>query len=531
MAQSLKENPSEAVGILLHRLNTRFTDYSIRTLQQHPDYPSLLSINHTLNQLQIDNIALRATYEQLQNDFPKPLLVHTQQQGGTYRVVDKLDEETIYFVDKRGKLQAQLKEDFLKSWSGVAVLVDEQTKGVEKDYAVNRTKALLDQAKFPGAVLGLVLLIGYIFYYTDTLFSTFDYLFLLTKAMGVAATIPLMIRLIDKENPFVKKLCHSQKGKSKINCASILDSPAANVLGVFSWSEIGFVYFVTLFFYLLLFQAHANALIAGFAILAAPYTLYSLYYQGKIARQWCRLCLAVQAILLLELGLAIAFFSTYTLSPVSLPSILALMLVSVVVISGYSLLKPLLIEWKSLKQQFPRLNSIKYKPEVFQSLLRKNPAMDTTGVVPIQLGNPEGKHQLTIISNPTCGPCISMHRKLFEVLKSKENVGVQEIFLTDGNANSAAHQIAECMLKLSQSANPATKEGIAEYYHYYSHDRKGWLQKYDHVEANSAETKQILEQHIAWCWERKVSATPLLLYNGYQLPKEYTIEDLDYLLE
>ncbi len=93
MAQSLKENPSEALGILLHRLNTKFTHYSIRTLQQHPDYPSLLSINHALDQLQIDNVALRATYEQLQHEFPKPLLVHTGENGGTYRVVENLDEQ------------------------------------------------------------------------------------------------------------------------------------------------------------------------------------------------------------------------------------------------------------------------------------------------------------------------------------------------------------------------------------------------------------------------------------------------------
>ena len=526
MAIPRKENPSEAVEMLLHRLNTKFTPYSIRNLQQHPDYPSLLSINHTLNQLQIDNIALRATYEQLQNEFPKPLLVHTQQQGGTYRVIDTLDEENVYFVNKKGTLQSQSKEDFLKSWSGVAVLVDEQTKGVEKDYAANRTKALLDQAKLPGIAVGLVLLMVYTFYYTNNVSSAFDYLFLLTKALGIAATIPLMIRLVDKENPFVEKLCHS----SKANCSSILDSPAASFLGVFAWSEIGFVYFATLFFYLLLFQAHANVLIAGFALLAAPYTAYSLYYQWKIARQWCRLCLAVQVVLLLELGLAIAFFSTYTLSPVSLPSILALVLVLVMAVSGYGLLKPILIEWRSFKQQFPRLNRIKYKQEVFQLLLRKNPAMDTSGVIPIQLGNPEGKHQLTIISNPTCGPCINMHQKLFEVLKGKENVGVQEIFLTGQHENSRDYQIAKCMVTLYQSTKTTTaKEAIAAYYE--DKDSKSWMQKYDQAKADRAEVKQTLEQHRAWCREREISSTPTILYNGYQFPKEYTIEDLDYLLE
>ncbi len=434
------------------------------------------------------------------------------------------------FVDKRGKLRSQPKGDFLKSWSGVALLVDEQTKGIEKDYAVNRTKALLDQAKLPGAAVGLVLLMVHTFYYTNNVSSVFDYLFLLTKTLGIAVTIPLMIRLIDKENPFVTKLCHSQKAGSKANCAGILDSPAANFLGIFSWSEIGFLYFTALFFYLLLFQAHANVLIVGFALLAAPFTVYSLYYQWKVARQWCRLCLAVQAVLLLEAGLAIAFFSTYTLSPVTLPSILALLLVSSIVISAYSLLKPVLIEWKSFKKQLPLLNRIKYKPEVFQLLLKKNPEMDTAGIAPIQLGNLEGKHQLTIISNPTCGPCIKMHRKLFDLLEGKENVSLQEIFLIGQNESSRDYQIAECMVKLCQSTEITTaKEAIAAYYK--DKDTKGWIQKYDQAKADNTVAKQALEQHITWCQEKKISSTPTILYNGYKFPKEYTLEDLDYLVE
>ena len=523
------DTPSEAVATLLHRLNTKFTNYSIRNLQQHPDYPSLLSINHTLNQLQIDNIALRATYEQLQHELPKPLLVHTQEDGGTYRVVDNLDEEQVYFVDKKGKLQAQSKEAFLKSWNGVAMLVDEQTKGVEQDYALNRARDFLDGAKLPLAALGLLLLVVYVFFYTNHLISGFDYLFLLTKALGVTMTIPLMIRLIDKQNPFVNKLCQSSKAGGKTDCSSILDSPAARVLGVLTWSEVGFLYFTTLFGYLLLFQAHSNVLVAVLAVLAAPYTVYSLYYQWKVARQWCRLCLAIQAVLLLELALAIAYFSAATIDPVSLPSIMALVLISVIVVSAYGLLKPVLVGWKSYQQQFPRLNRIKYKQAVFQALLKEGSKLDISEVTPIQLANPEGEHQITIISNPRCGPCVKMHQKLSGILKNKENVSVQEIFLTSGNKDSIAYRIAASMLRLHQSAGSQCKEAIAAYYEEYSSDDEGWLQKYDQVKEDNAKAEQTLGQHIAWCRKKEISATPLVLYNGYKLPQEYTLEDLNYL--
>ena len=531
MAPLLKETPSEAVSILLNRLDAKFTTYSLKNLRQHPDYPSLLSINHTLDQLRIDNVAIKATYEQLQNEFPKPLLVHTNENGGTYRVVDNLDEQKISFVDKQGKLRSQPKEAFIKTWSGVTMLVDEQTKGVEKDYALNRVKDFVDQARLPGAVIGFLLLVFYIVYFTNNLTTPFDYLFLGTKALGIAATVPLMVRLIDKHNPWAKKLCHSPKAGSKVNCADVLDSSAANFLGVFSWSEIGFLYFTVLFSYLLLFPVHSNVLIAGLALLAAPYTVYSVYYQWKVAKQWCRLCLAVQAVLLLELALAIAYFSTVGINPVSWASILTLVLIAIVVVSTYGLLKPVLTAWKSYQQQLPWLNKIKYRQAVFQALLKEGSKLDISEVTPIQLANPEGEHQITIISNPKCGPCIKMHQKLSGILKNKENVSVQEIFLTSDDKDSIAYRIAACMLRLHQSAGSQCKEAIAAYYEEHSSNDEGWLQKYDQTKEGGAEAEQILGQHIAWCWEKEISATPLVLYNGYKLPQEYTLEDLDYLLD
>jgi uncharacterized membrane protein len=533
MEAIVKNNPSEALIVLLKRLKAKFTDYSIDGLKQHPDYPSLLAINHTLNQLQIDNLAIRATYEQLQNDFPKPLLVHTRDERGTYKVIDQLDEEQVTFVDRKGKLQSQSKSDFLKSWSGVAVLVDEETRGIEKDYALNRIKAWLNKAVIPLLIFSLALLVVYIIYYTDNLTSTFDYLFLLTKLLGVASTIPLVIRLIDKENTFVKKLCHSGKTGSKSNCDSILDSPAANVLGVFSWSEIGFVYFCSLFLYILLLRSHSIVLVASLAVLVVPFTIYSIYYQWKVARAWCKLCLAVQAIFLAELALAFTFYNTYGYSPVPLESLLALVLIFGITISFYSLLKPVLTQWKSYKAQIPRLNKIKYKQEVFQFLLSKSQPMDTTKIAPLKLGNPEGAHVITIVSNPTCGPCFRMHHRLFEFLKSKDNVSLEEVFLTSEDENSTAYRIAEAMLQLYHTQGiEIAKEAIASFYKDEKSDYRKWLEEFGQCKADyHPGAVQTLKKHIAWCRKRKISATPTILYNGYELPKEYTIEDLDYLID
>jgi uncharacterized membrane protein len=307
MRKLLKDNEAEALRILLKRIKAKTSSQTLKELKSHPHYPGLISFNYVLDNLKVENMALRASYEQMQNEFPKPLLVHMNDNGGMYLVVDNLDEERVHFVNERGKLESQPKDDFLKTWSGIAMLVDAEAKVKEEGYKLNLIKDSINKIKLPLAIGSLILAAFYAVYFTNNNLEVFDYLFLFTKSIGLIASIPLMIQLIDKQNPYVKKLCSSKKADSKVNCSSILDSPAAYFLGIFSWSEIGFVYFSTLFLYILLFQGHSLEIVISLAFMAAWYPFYSIVYQWKIARQWCRLCLAVQAVLVADLLLSANF--------------------------------------------------------------------------------------------------------------------------------------------------------------------------------------------------------------------------------
>lgn len=525
-----EDNSQEALRILLCRLNTKFTNYSIRSLKQHPSYPSLLSINHTLAQLQIDNVALRATYDQLlQSTFPKPLLVHTTENGGTYQVVDHLDEEQILFVNSKGKLESQPKNEFLKVWSGVVMLVDEQTQGKEPNYALNRIKDFLSAARLPLAMLGILLLLFYIGYYTSHLTSVFDYLFLSTKVLGIVVTVPLIVRSIDRHSKWAGQLCSAG---GKFDCNSILDTPAARIWELFSWSEIGFLYFTVLFGYLLLFPTHTNWYVVGLSLLAAPFIVYSVYYQARVAKRWCRLCLLVQGVLLLDLVLAIAVLATDNPAPVNAQSTLALGLTGFLFMAVYSYWQPVWAEQTQLKQQLPLLHRIKFNEQVFHTLVKQQPIIDTANFDAPQLSNPLGKHQLTIISNPKCLPCVKMHQKLPKILANKENVGIREIFMTSGDKDSSAYQVAVCMLAMHQTKSATqVQEAIKKYYQTEYTNLEAWLQQHKPIDANIEEAEKVLEQHIAWCWENKLLETPTVLYNGYRLPSEYTIEDLNYLFD
>lgn len=86
------------------RLNIKFTSQTLNKLKSHPDFPSLVAFNYVLTQLGIENVTLRVPYEQMQNELPKPLLVHTKTNGGMYFVIAELDENKVNFINENGKV-------------------------------------------------------------------------------------------------------------------------------------------------------------------------------------------------------------------------------------------------------------------------------------------------------------------------------------------------------------------------------------------------------------------------------------------
>ncbi|MDQ3534211.1 MAG: cysteine peptidase family C39 domain-containing protein [Bacteroidota bacterium] len=532
MRKLVSENPIEVLKILLTRLRVQFSYYTLQNFKLHPDFPNMLSLSYILNQIGIENVTLRATYEQMQNELPKPLLAHLYDNGGMYMVVAEADDNKVYFINEQNKLEAQLKEDFLKSWSGVAMLVDNDVNASEENYKVNKIKERFNKLRYPFIISSLLLLFAYSFLYTHENESTFTYLFITTKFIGVIVSSLLLVQLFDKNNLFIKKLCNSNKSKGNDNCSNILDSPGAYILGL-SWSEVGFVYFLTLLTYLIWFPSYSSLLIITvLSILAAPFTLYSIYYQWKVVNSWCRLCLYIQAILFSEALISIFFFNKYNLNfnLISFQDVYALLLIVFLIGICLSFLKPVIKGWKNYKESFPAFNKIKLNKEVFNLLLTKGMPVDTTLIEPVQFGNPDGGNVLTIISNPTCNPCIDMHKKLFKILNNKKNLLVKEIFLTEKNKNDPSYLTADFMLKLTKTTNGA-KEAIADYYNNYSKEHDIWKKKNYKKEFESIQTSKILDKHIDWCLEKGINSTPHVLFNGYRLPDSYTVEDLEYLID
>ncbi len=184
----------------------------------------------------------------------------------------------------------------------------------EKDYQLNRKKEIAATNKTYSLIAASVLIFFSTVYFLFTFFAgnfiMTAAVLLLIKMLGLAVTILLLVYEIDKSNAFVKSICTAGR---QSNCGAVLQSKASKIIGM-SWSEAGFFYFASTFLFLLFPSATFVNKIFVLSIancLAAPYILFSVYYQWKVVKQWCPLCLSVQAVLAMELIWSIINFWQY----------------------------------------------------------------------------------------------------------------------------------------------------------------------------------------------------------------------------
>ena len=231
---------------------------------------------------------------------------------------------------------------------------------------------------------------------------------------------------IGKSNPILQKVC---TGIAKGNCNAVLTGKQAKLFNWLSLSEVGFFYFIGSLSSLLFIQ-NSIFILAWFSILPLPYTAFSICYQWKVARQWCVLCIAVQALLILGAVSISAgkFLFSFSQFPTSFfPGIISLYLLPALT---WFAVKPYILSLQQAKATRREYLRIKFNPEIFDALLKKQPAVtQPTDNLGIDLGNFNAANTLIKVCNPYCDPCAKAHPKIEELLEQQgNNLHVKIIF-------------------------------------------------------------------------------------------------------
>lgn len=494
------------ISMMLSEMRTVLNkNYFKIRLESHPDYPSLIAIKDCLEELGINAYACTGTKDELIKEN-RPFLAHLNLGGGVIRYFKNVTD-----AEKKVK-------DFNKYWSGIVMFVDRPEKygnaahdKLYKKERLNKTFSTIAVLLFAGGILGFAL-------YTNSITC---FLFTALGLIGVYFSLLIAQKELGIQNSVSDKICSLAKHS---RCESVLFSKGAKLFNWLTWGDVGMVYFSSSLLFLLICRLTGQAINFFYIISLAGllFPLYSIYYQWRVVKQWCMLCLGVLLVLLLSGAISFYQVQKHGLQFPEYRSFLLFLGITVFAIATWQLLKSLFQQSHESLSNEIKASRLRRNPKLFNALLDKQefnknnlPNVDEA----IRFGNPAALLQLVIACNPFCSPCAKAHHaieKLYEQHPDKLFIAIR-FSLSSNDIKDIKTNAATIII---QAAIQKPLEAIRDWYQLISIDKFNEL----HV-PNGEDVSKAIEHHIAWSKEAAISATPTLFVNGRRLPELYNWMD------
>jgi ABC-type bacteriocin/lantibiotic exporter with double-glycine peptidase domain len=214
MFNQFEPNVKATIAFLkLHAVKVNHSTVN-ETLQNHPDWPSMLCISDSLNKWSVPNAAGKIEPDQI-DQLPVPFIAYTYNREYPLAIITEVNNTTVQFYSKNySNSKTGSRKDFLKSWTGVYLIAEPTKQSGEKDYKQNKRRALF-KSLIPFALFILFIILSFVLLYktinknTGVLSSNtagiyFQYLLLFA---GVIVTTLLLWYEVDKNNPLLQKVC------------------------------------------------------------------------------------------------------------------------------------------------------------------------------------------------------------------------------------------------------------------------------------------------------------------------------------
>ena len=491
-------------------------------ISSHPSYPSLHAITGVLDHFGIENMALdvpqtNEVYEQL----PMYFIAHLKNEESEDIVcVEKKDSTVlIRYSDKKNKKIT--KEDFLKNWSGVVVVIEKEELSDKK-----KTREYKFLKNIP--ITLLIAVIG-VSYFNATV-SLFHVLHLLVSLIGVYVSYLIVKHTLGFNSKTVDKFCASTK---KTNCDAVIHSNGAKLFGIVPLSDISFIYFLSItisWFAYNIFAIFNYTIFITLSLAAIPIIIYAIIYQGLIVKKWCPLCLAISGVLICQA------IMSYFINPIHFDfetkGFFIVMASTLLVITLFILVKPLIGEKLYLGKEQVAYYKFKRNFSVFNALYSKNKVINTAIELSneIVFGNRKAKIEIVVITNPMCYFCKATHQAIESLLKTREKALKVTIRfnINTQSKEDVSYKIATTLINIYQKNEKMCREAMHQVYTEGT-DVDKWLLAYNLYTKTGQH--QLLEAEKNWCTTNNINFTPAVYLNHKEFPKEYDLSDLHFFMD
>lgn len=514
-------------------------------IEEHPQFPYLLSITDTLDHFKIPHAVLQIENKdfELIKKIPLPFLAYRLHEGdNAFVVVSNFEDSKVVFHHPDKGKQREKWHKFSKAWTGISIVKTSTNKIVSPDYIKDKLLELT-----PWIAIGLLtafMIISFFLNKVNLLQAGVESITLIggSKIVGLLiCTILILSETNSQANKIAQSICGPATGNN--NCISISSSSGGTFLNLISWSDLGFFYFLGGTLSLVL---NVNwdyfSLLSGFLLINVPtlfFSLYSVYYQKFVAKSWCKFCIIIITLFWIEFAaLSISGFKYF--STVDIKSLYSFLLLYLGIGLTLILYKQLTVDSSKLTNLKHQLNKFKLESNVFQALNNQSRTLQAypkeIGISAYENGSPI--NSIVVVTNPFCKHCESIYKFINEITEMKvEDLSIKILFTVNQDEESVINKIVtdiyhvyyntgiEILLKLLLDWSSVKHKSVEEW--------KKQLQSNGLISQNSVSKK--LEKHfsavINWCEKENVFYTPTIYFNGKELHKNYDITDLSYFIK
>lgn len=482
-----------------------FNDYFL----SHPDYPSLLAIENTLNTFNIENVISKFENEHFE-DLPEVFISSLKNNFSDLVLIIKKDSEVLV-IDKQNKSFMLNVNEFLKQWAGIVVAIEKKETHTNIDVSShkNQFKQLFKFIVF--GILGLIL--GYSFWK----FNISEVAYIVISLIGLYYCFEIYKDQHGEKSIIVDKICKDEKEES--SCQKIMQSDKLNIFGL-KLSDVALFYFITTVS-LGLFIYDTQFLIIILSVLNFPILAYSLYIQIIKEKKLCKVCLILGAILLAQSGISLCYFNyffsleVFILSAIYLFSILPL----------YIFINKTIDENNKLKNENTINLRFKRNYDIFKRELLSSQKIEFEHQNLFFLGSKDAKVHIKLVSNLECKFCGEAHHILNKLyLENGSNISFQIRFnFSDEKKSLQIENIFKTLLYSYTSNEKQFLEALDFWYkerNYYTFIKKFGL----HNNQNINFIEKIKDENLT----KGLNFTPAFLINGFVFPQKYEKEDILY---
>ncbi len=337
---------------------------------------------------------------------------------------------------------------------------------------------------------------------------------------GIGVSYLLLQKQLHIPNKFADKLCGLAK---ESHCEDVTQSDGATFLGLFKLSEIGTSFFgVNLI--VLIFAPHYAPALSIIAAVVLPFSFWSIWYQKVKAKSWCVLCLLTLLLMWIQAGLYLVGGLYVCISTVFMP--LALLCISyfitVFVINRIMWLIELKRKGATWKGEFHYLKSLNYVIDAYCTNA-KHYNVSIENCSSLYFGDDLAPHLITIFSNPYCGPCAQMHKRVEGY--PGENVRIQYVMTFFSADRSIINKYI--IAAYQQLGASRTWELLTDWYDGGKQQGETFFDPFN-LDITTDEVTKEFEKQLKWSKNDSLYGTPTVLVNGTAV--EYPYEVSDYIL-